>query len=49
LIFDYPDQRKERRHGPSGYASYERSPKSMMPIFIVKSSDSPTTFPIWAD
>ena len=23
MIFDYPDQRKQRRHGPSGYASYE--------------------------
>jgi len=24
LIFDYPNQRKERRHGPAGYASYRR-------------------------
>jgi 5-methylcytosine-specific restriction endonuclease McrA len=24
LIFDYPDHRAERRHSPSGYASYER-------------------------
>ena len=24
MIFDYPDQRKERRHGPAGYASCER-------------------------
>ena len=24
MIFDYPDQREERRHGPSGYASYPR-------------------------
>jgi 5-methylcytosine-specific restriction endonuclease McrA len=24
LIFNYPDQRNQRRHGPSGYASYER-------------------------
>ena len=23
MIFDYPDQRNEQRHGPSGYASYE--------------------------
>jgi hypothetical protein len=23
LIFDYPEQRNERRHGPSGYAAYE--------------------------
>jgi hypothetical protein len=23
LIFDYPDPREKRRHGPSGYASYE--------------------------
>ena len=23
MIFDYPEQRKERRHGPSGYAAYE--------------------------
>lgn len=23
MIFDYPDQRRQRRHGPSGYASYE--------------------------
>jgi 5-methylcytosine-specific restriction endonuclease McrA len=23
LIFDYPDSRTERRHGPAGYASYE--------------------------
>lgn len=22
MIFDYPDPRKQRRHGPSGYASY---------------------------
>ena len=24
MIFDYPNHRAERRHGPSGYASYER-------------------------
>ena len=24
MIFDYPVQRNERRHGPSGYTSYER-------------------------
>ena len=24
MIFDYPDHREQRRHGPSGYASYER-------------------------